>query len=148
MASQRKQPRFLIQRSLGRRPWPGPPSGIFCSFVSQSSKSYNMKGEVLGIPEVAKLGRSVGELGTQELVSEVGTVLWNWDHTCEADPPSGVVSVRTELNCSISNWCLTQRIAQSRKIPSFITRSTRNEVFHVNGKEDIQKTETQKKVEN
>lgn len=29
-----------------------------------------------------------------------------------------------------------------------MTRSTRNEVFHVNSKEDIQKTETQKKVEN
>ena len=64
-----------------------------------------MKGEVLGIPEVAKLGRSVGELGTQELVSEVGTVLWNWDHTCEADPPSGVVSVRTELKPWTHSWC-------------------------------------------
>ena len=70
----RKQPRFLNQRSLGRGPWPGPSSGIFWSSVSQSSKWYNLKGEVLGIPEfVAKLGRSVGELGTQELAYEVPT---------------------------------------------------------------------------
>ena len=41
--------------------------------MSQSSKSYNLKGEVLGSLEFApKSGRSVGELGTQELASEVG----------------------------------------------------------------------------
>ena len=28
--------------------WPGPSSGVFWSSVSQSSKSYNLKGEVLG----------------------------------------------------------------------------------------------------
>ena len=59
-----------------------------------------------GIPEfVAKSGKSVGELGTEELASEVGTVLWNWDHTCEAAPPSGVVSVRTDLKPWTHSWC-------------------------------------------
>ena len=31
--------------------------------------------------------------------------MWNWDHTCEADPPSGVVSVKTELKPWTHSWC-------------------------------------------